>query len=50
MFITNASRRRFLMAQKQLNENVPDKLWNRYVIYCDHCEGFPITFTQWLKD
>jgi len=48
MFITNASRRRFLTAQKQIHANAPEKLWARYVIYCDNCEDFPDTFKAWV--
>jgi len=48
MFKTNASRRRFLTAQKQLHPGAPENLWSRYMVYCDNCGDFPDPFKLWV--
>jgi len=49
---TEAARRRFIAGQRNMHQDAPDKLWDRYTLFIDCVWGddnFSIkTFKQWL--
>lgn len=52
MFKTNASLRRYIMAQLSLFKDAPESLKQEYRIYVE-CIGlteYPKTFKEWLSD